>query len=423
MANIRTYLENILSSIYGKDVRQSIHDGIEKINEEVELNSEVELERVHQEQLRKQAEAERNNAELARVQAEGKREQTKAVMEEIITDMNNKIANDYYRGPQGIQGVGLGLTPKGGWNDYTTYVENDLVLHNLMYWRSKKENRNSEPNEANESWEVQWDLTESVTPIETKLKEKVDKSKSVIETYRDPESFPNPVITTDMYNINNIIKNMPNHSIFMDSIYGESQYHDENVLFPLSRTESGMIMISKIDLYIDIRITSYGTNAYNGKEYQGVYDLSSKSITNWMNVLKSSNIAHNLATTNPDMVLGADMGKQLNDALTTVENRLISEEIGAGWSTTELQNNQVKILPWANYETLTFSLGYYGNIYSTISVPSSYFATTSSSRRLVFERNTTTIEIYKNVAGDGVALSGTNIQANMQVHLYGTVKK
>lgn len=35
MANIKEYLDNILSAIFGKDVRQSIHDSIEAINEEV----------------------------------------------------------------------------------------------------------------------------------------------------------------------------------------------------------------------------------------------------------------------------------------------------------------------------------------------------------------------------------------------------
>ena len=39
MANITTYLKNILSSIYGRDVRQSIHDGIEAINSDVEDNT------------------------------------------------------------------------------------------------------------------------------------------------------------------------------------------------------------------------------------------------------------------------------------------------------------------------------------------------------------------------------------------------
>ena len=36
MANIDTYLENIMQARYGRDVRQSIHDGIEAINEDAE---------------------------------------------------------------------------------------------------------------------------------------------------------------------------------------------------------------------------------------------------------------------------------------------------------------------------------------------------------------------------------------------------
>ena len=36
MANIKTHLNNIKGALYGKDVRGSIHDGIDAINKEVE---------------------------------------------------------------------------------------------------------------------------------------------------------------------------------------------------------------------------------------------------------------------------------------------------------------------------------------------------------------------------------------------------
>ncbi|MGL5245832.1 MAG: tail fiber protein, partial [Sarcina sp.] len=41
MADIKTYVDNIRKAIYGKDVRQSLATGIEKINEEVEENTSV----------------------------------------------------------------------------------------------------------------------------------------------------------------------------------------------------------------------------------------------------------------------------------------------------------------------------------------------------------------------------------------------
>ena len=36
MANVTTYLNKILSAVYGKDVRQSIYDSINAINTQVE---------------------------------------------------------------------------------------------------------------------------------------------------------------------------------------------------------------------------------------------------------------------------------------------------------------------------------------------------------------------------------------------------
>lgn len=73
MANITTYLKNILSAVYGKDVRQSIHDGIEEINNEVEettdLSNETKtrqdlLEQKYNTQIANIAASEPQNAEI-----------------------------------------------------------------------------------------------------------------------------------------------------------------------------------------------------------------------------------------------------------------------------------------------------------------------------------------------------------------------
>ena len=39
MADISKYLDDILTSVYGKDVRKSIHDGIEINNNELEIDT------------------------------------------------------------------------------------------------------------------------------------------------------------------------------------------------------------------------------------------------------------------------------------------------------------------------------------------------------------------------------------------------
>lgn len=73
MANIKEYLDNILSAIFGKDVRQSIHDSIEAMNEEVAesitisqntKNRQDLLEQKYDEQIENIASSEPQNAEI-----------------------------------------------------------------------------------------------------------------------------------------------------------------------------------------------------------------------------------------------------------------------------------------------------------------------------------------------------------------------
>lgn len=77
MANIKNFLDNILNARFGKDVRSSIHDGIEAINKESEDNIEKqqklvneniakqnELERKYDEQIKNIASENVQNAEI-----------------------------------------------------------------------------------------------------------------------------------------------------------------------------------------------------------------------------------------------------------------------------------------------------------------------------------------------------------------------
>ena len=66
MANITEKLKNILNSIYGKDVRESIHDSIKAINEEVSANTDKQnwLEKKYDEQIKNIASSEPQNAEI-----------------------------------------------------------------------------------------------------------------------------------------------------------------------------------------------------------------------------------------------------------------------------------------------------------------------------------------------------------------------
>lgn len=73
MANVKTYLNKILSAIYGKEVRSSIHDAIDAINTQVETTTKAEGDRVSSERNRVNAENARVDAETNRASAESLR--------------------------------------------------------------------------------------------------------------------------------------------------------------------------------------------------------------------------------------------------------------------------------------------------------------------------------------------------------------
>ena len=93
MANVTTYLNKILSAVYGKDVRQSIYDSINAINTQVEGYVSAEKSRVT-------AETNRNSEERIRVSNESSREsaeEDRVAMEEerleIYDDLCSRVSN------------------------------------------------------------------------------------------------------------------------------------------------------------------------------------------------------------------------------------------------------------------------------------------------------------------------------------------
>lgn len=75
MAKIQTYLDKILSAVYGKDVRSSIYDSIKAMNDEVEENREAEKARIANEERRNSSEKQRDLNEKERANDETKRQQ------------------------------------------------------------------------------------------------------------------------------------------------------------------------------------------------------------------------------------------------------------------------------------------------------------------------------------------------------------
>jgi len=61
---------------------------------------------------------------------------------------------------QGIQGVsGTGLSPRGGWDNLTTYYVNDCAAHNNILWQCLVQNSASEPVSGNTNWLALLDLS------------------------------------------------------------------------------------------------------------------------------------------------------------------------------------------------------------------------------------------------------------------------
>ena len=64
--------------------------------------------------------------------------------------------NETYWIPRVIQGEkgesGLGLTPRGIWNDTSLYLINDFVSYNNSFWQCLNQNNNSEPTDTNTNW-------------------------------------------------------------------------------------------------------------------------------------------------------------------------------------------------------------------------------------------------------------------------------
>lgn len=101
MAKIQIYLEKILSAVYGKDVRGSIHDSIKAMNDEVEENKEAEKSRIVNEERRTSSENIRIVSEEIRESEENKREEneTKRIAEENkrVSEENKRIMSDALR--------------------------------------------------------------------------------------------------------------------------------------------------------------------------------------------------------------------------------------------------------------------------------------------------------------------------------------
>jgi hypothetical protein len=72
------------------------------------------------------------------------------------TPISTLPTNTTYWIPRVIQGErgasGVGLAPRGVWNNIALYMTNDFVSHNSSFWQCLNQNSNSEPSDTNTNW-------------------------------------------------------------------------------------------------------------------------------------------------------------------------------------------------------------------------------------------------------------------------------
>lgn len=93
------------------------------------------------------------------------------------TPISTIPTNETYWIPRVIQGEkgesGLGLTPRGIWNDTSLYLVNDFVSYNNSFWQCLNQNNNSEPKDTNTNWLRLVDLSESITALSEEVTKEI----------------------------------------------------------------------------------------------------------------------------------------------------------------------------------------------------------------------------------------------------------
>ena len=100
--------------------------------------------------------------------------------------------NETYWIPRVIQGEkgesGLGLTPRGIWNDTALYLVNDFVSYNNSFWQCLNQNNNSEPTDSNTNWLRLVDLSEDITKLSEEVTVEISDAISEHDTQVNTET-------------------------------------------------------------------------------------------------------------------------------------------------------------------------------------------------------------------------------------------
>lgn len=139
------------------------------------------------------------------------------------------------------------------------------------------------------------------------------------------------------------------------------------------------------------------------------------------NFVLKSDIVNNGVTTVSGKVLDGRMGKTLSDEIYQINSNLtyVTSQI---WTYAELQANTSKSIAWSNCLLLTFGTSNYSNIEASITVPTSYFATTSPTARVILSWNGSELQIYKDSDGS-IKVAASNLVTNQTLKVYGLIHK
>lgn len=140
---------------------------------------------------------------------------------------------------EGAQGVGLGMTPRGNWRSIITYVENDWVVHNWVYWLCLNENTDSEPSESNANWEKIYDITADM-PIQ--FDEPEENSLSFMEILSN-------IISGQT--LGNLFKHIKGSFIKLLKKFGDTEYTATGTSITYDTSNDSFVEISNVGTSTD----------------------------------------------------------------------------------------------------------------------------------------------------------------------------
>ena len=237
------------------------------------------------------------------------------------------------KGEQGESG--LGLTPRGAWNDRTQYYKDDMVAYNNILWGALADNINYIPNESSSMWLkllafssefLTYDNTQSEL-VATTLQGAIDEVYSTLK--QNIQNVSDSIPTSLPANGGNADTVDGVHAWQMQTLSNEGGTHGMTHLLTCQYTNAeGMFRFKIPDHQVIVNKADYATSAG-----------SATSATNATNASYATNANYATSASNADTVDGYHVSKGINAGEFGVRVAQISNVdigVGAGLSTGEL---------------------------------------------------------------------------------------